>query len=195
MNHSDDEYQFFSYSNVKFPFRKSTPKFYGFVIIRMKLSSNIDRDQDMDDVRSGNKFKILKGGRTIEPSDMEARETVNGKKSKRILAVNRFVETESTPAVRFDRLISSYYGQKSLEQDTASVEACQTSGPSSEELAMTILTSEVGEARQVLLKLNILENELATDMDMAAPVDRKHLLMFAGLKADLIGLMARIDQA
>ena len=149
----------------------------------------------MDDIRAGDKFKILKGGRMIEPLDIEARETVNGKKSKKIFAANRFIETENNPATRFDRLISSYYRQKSLEQDTTSVQACQTSGTSSEELAMTILTAEVGEARQVLLKLNILENELATDMDMAAPVDRKHLLMFAGLKADLISLMARLDQA
>ena len=62
----------------------------------------------------------------------------------------------------------------------------------SEELAHYVLTIPVSEPRQVLIKLNILENELATDMDLTAPVEGRHLLMFAALKADMIALLAQL---
>jgi hypothetical protein len=38
-----------------------------------------------------------------------------------------------------------------------------------------------------------MQNELAADMDLAAPISRKHIMMFAALQADIIELMASMD--
>ena len=48
--------------------------------------------------------------------------------------------------------------------------------------------------RQILHKLNILENELATELENGASFDGRYLVMFSGLKADLIRLVARVDE-
>ena len=66
-------------------------------------------------------------------------------------------------------------------------------GETSEDLANQLLNMPVSEPRQMLLKLNIMENELANDMDCALPVGRKHLLLFAALKVDLITLLAEVS--
>ena len=92
-----------------------------------------------------------------------------------------------------DRLISQYYYAKSVEQDTSSLDFVQELDRSSEELAFSILTKQAVEPRQVLLKLNILENELATELENGAPLDGKYLVMFAGLKADLIRLIGKVE--
>jgi len=94
----------------------------------------------------------------------------------------------------FDQAVSQYYLQKAKEHDLSSLEAVEMNAVGSNELAHRLLILPAGEPRQVLMKLNILENELATDMDLAAPVDRKHLVSFAALKADLIGLLAQMAE-
>jgi hypothetical protein len=97
------------------------------------------------------------------------------------------------PFEAFDRLVSQYYYAKSLEQDTSSLEFAQDLAKSSEELAFTILTKCISEPRHVLSKLNILENELATELENGEPFDGKYLVMFAGLKADVIRLAAQVE--
>ena len=107
---------------------------------------------------------------------------------------NRVEGTEIEPVMPYeglDRLISQYYHAKSIEQDTSSMEFAHELAESSEELAFSILTKNAVEPRQVLLKLNILENELATELESGMPLDGKYLIMFAGLKADLIRLVAQ----
>ena len=94
----------------------------------------------------------------------------------------------------FDRGVSDYYLQKAKEHDLSSLEAVSADATDSNELAHRLLLMPVSEPRHVLMKLNILENELATDMDLAAPVERKHLLNFAALKADMISLLAQIAE-
>ena len=92
----------------------------------------------------------------------------------------------------FDQTVSQYYLQKAKEHDVSSLEAVEMNAVGSNELAHRLLIIPASEPRHILMKLNIFENELATDMDLAAPVDRKHLLNFAALKADMIGLLAQL---
>lgn len=109
---------------------------------------------------------------------------------------NKVEDTEfvvEMPYEGFDRLVSQYYYAKSVEQDTSSLEFAQELPRSSEELAFSILTKSAVEPRQVLLKLNILENELATELESGGPFDGKYLVMFAGLKADLIRLVGQCE--
>lgn len=94
------------------------------------------------------------------------------------------------PYEGFDKLISQYYYAKSVEQDTSSLEFAENLEKSSEELAFSILTKAAIEPRQILLKLNILENELAIELENGGGLDGRYLVMFAGLKADLIRLIA-----
>ena len=93
----------------------------------------------------------------------------------------------------FDNFVSQYYYLKSIEQNFTSQNSVSTHGESSEELAEQLLKTPVREPRQVLLKLNILDNELSNDMDCTMPVGRKHLMIFAALKADIITLMAEMS--
>ena len=93
-----------------------------------------------------------------------------------------------------DRLISQYYNAKSVEQDTSSLAFTQDLARSSEELAFEILVKQATAPRQILHKLNILENELAIELENGASFDGKYLVMFSGLKADLIRLVARVDE-
>jgi hypothetical protein len=90
----------------------------------------------------------------------------------------------------FDTAVAQYYRQKAIEHDPFTVEDISATEADSENLAQRLLIMPVSEPRHVLVKLNILENELSADMDLEAPVDRKHLLMFAALKVDLMKLMA-----
>jgi hypothetical protein len=103
------------------------------------------------------------------------------------------VEAVQEPQYDIDRLISQYYHAKSIEQDMSSLEFAQLLNRSSEDLAFSILTKGAIEPRHVLLKLNILENELANELEMGAPLDSKYLVMFAGLKGDLIRLAAQVE--
>lgn len=93
----------------------------------------------------------------------------------------------------FDNFVSHYYYLKSIEQNLSPQNSISTLGGSSEELAEQLLKTPVSEPRQVLLKLNILDNELSNDMDCTMPVGRKHLMIFAALKADIITLMAELS--
>ena len=95
-------------------------------------------------------------------------------------------------ADNFDKIISHYYYLKSVEQDLLSSQSLVNKGATSEDIAYQLLTMPASEPRQMLLKLNILENELANDMDCATPVGRRHLILFATLKADLITLLAEL---
>ena len=93
-----------------------------------------------------------------------------------------------------DQLISQYYNAKSVEQDTSSLSFAQDLNQSSEELAFSILVKQSTAPRQILHKLNILENELSIELENGAGFDSKYLVMFSGLKADLIRLIARVDE-
>lgn len=119
----------------------------------------------------------------VIPFDAETREN----------KIDDHQDTIEMPYEGFDRLISQYYYAKSVEQDTSSLEFAQELGQSSEELAFSILTRHAVEPRQVLQKLNILENELATELESGSPLDGKYLVMFAGLKADMIRLLAQAE--
>ena len=103
-------------------------------------------------------------------------------------------EHVAMPYEDLDRLISQYYLAKSVEQDTSSVEFSKGIHQNSEDLAFSILTKHAVEPRQVMLKMNILENELATELELGAPLDGRYLVMFAGLKSDLIRLIARVEE-
>jgi len=92
----------------------------------------------------------------------------------------------------FDKNVSHYYYLKSVEQDLLSSQSLTNKGNTSEDIANELLNTLVSEPRQLLLKLNIMENELANDMDCATPVGRRHLMLFAALKADLITLLAEL---
>jgi hypothetical protein len=93
-------------------------------------------------------------------------------------------------AHEFDHLVSRYYCLKGKEQNLSSDDINLSGNESSEAVAQKLLEMPLSEPRQVLLKLNILDNELTTDMDCAETVGRKHLLIFAALKADIIEIMA-----
>jgi hypothetical protein len=90
----------------------------------------------------------------------------------------------------FDAAVALYYRRKAIEHDPLTIANIVADGADSEQLAREVLLLPASEARQVLIKLNILENELAGDMDLEAPVDGRHLLMFAALKIDLIKFLA-----
>lgn len=97
------------------------------------------------------------------------------------------------PYEGFDKIVSQYYYAKSVEQDTRSLEFVRELERSSEDLAFSILTKHAVEPRQMLIKLNILENELAVELENGNPLDGKYLVMFAGLKADLIRVISQAD--
>ena len=99
-------------------------------------------------------------------------------------------KTNIWKAHEFDRLVSRYYFLKGKEQNPAAEDISAAGDDSSEAVAQKLLEMPLNEPRQVLLKLNILDNELTTDMDCAETVGRKHLLIFAALKADIIEIMA-----
>ena len=77
---------------------------------------------------------------------------------------------------RFDAAVSSYFESKSREK-----------------LAEVILGMPALNSRQVLTKLSVIDSELLNDFDCEAPVDRRHILAFASLKADIVRLLARMD--
>lgn len=120
----------------------------------------------------------------VIPFDAETREN----------KVDDTIEYVVMPYEDLDRLISQYYLAKSIEQDTSSVQFSKESHQNSEDLAFSILTKQAVEPRQVILKLNILENELATELELGVPLDGRYLVMFAGLKSDLIRLIARVEE-
>ncbi len=129
-------------------------------------------------------FTVVEGGHQIldktsdhEQPDLDRVETI---------------ETINIVSNEFDRAVSRYYLQKSVESDPSLLPMLHAEEAFSEELAHKVLSIPVSEPRHVLIKLNILENELATDMDLTAPVEGRHLLMFAALKADMIALLAQL---
>jgi hypothetical protein len=105
---------------------------------------------------------------------------------------NRIIPSEKIENLNFDAIVSQYYLKKSMESDSSDSVLLYNQGCTSEELAQKCLAIPASEPRHVLVKLNILENEFAIDMDLAAPVERKHLLMLAALKADMITLLAKL---
>jgi hypothetical protein len=131
------------------------------------------------------KFKILSGTSADEGSSLSFQNDSNSHRASPLNA--------ELPIEDFDKNVSRYYYLKSVEQDLLSSQAFMNNGETSEELANQLLNMPVSEPRQMLLKLNIMENELANDMDCALPVGRKHLLLFAALKVDLITLLAELS--
>jgi hypothetical protein len=130
-----------------------------------------------------NPFKVLEGGNRI--LTIEAENEPSGPKN------DHMFDDINEARDEFDRAVSKYYLQKSVESDPSLLPLLDEGQPGSEELAQNLLVIPSRQPRHVLVKLNILENELATDMDLAAPVDGKHLRMFAALKADMIALLAQ----
>jgi hypothetical protein len=131
------------------------------------------------------KFKILSGTSADEGSSLSFQNDSNSNRASPLNA--------ELPIEDFDKNVSRYNYLKSVEQDLLSSQAFMNNGETSEELANQLLNMPVSEPRQMLLKLNIMENELANDMDCALPVGRKHLLLFAALKVDLITLLAELS--
>ena len=134
---------------------------------------------------TSSKFKILNGTLADEGSSLIIQNESNSDRASPLNA--------ELPIEDFDKYISRYYYLKSVEQDLLSSQAFMNNGETSEDLANKLLNMPVSEPRQMLLKLNIMENELANDMDCALPVGRKHLLLFAALKVDLITLLAEVS--
>ena len=134
---------------------------------------------------TSSKFKILNGTSADEGSSLSFQNDSNSHRASPLNA--------ELPIEDFDKYISRYYYLKSVEQDLLSSQAFMNNGETSEDLANQLLNMPVSEPRQMLLKLNIMENELANDMDCALPVGRKHLLLFAALKVDLITLLAELS--
>ena len=134
---------------------------------------------------TSSKFKILNGTLADEGSSLIIQNESNSDRASPLNA--------ELPIEDFDKYISRYYYLKSVEQDLLSSQAFMNNGETSEDLANQLLNMPVSEPRQMLLKLNIMENELANDMDCALPVGRKHLLLFAALKVDLITLLAELS--
>jgi len=127
-------------------------------------------------------FKVFDGGLDIlNQPDFDLSE---------IAAENDDMFYPENEPLDFDKFVSHYYYLKSVEQNLSSPTALVTAGEGSEELAERLLKTPVSEPRQLLLKLNILDNELSNDMDCTQPVGRKHITIFAALKADIITLMA-----
>jgi hypothetical protein len=130
-------------------------------------------------------FKVLNGGLDIlNQTDFDPTE---------IATENSDMFNPENEPFDFDKFVSHYYYLKSVEQNLSSPEALVISREGSEELAERLLKAPVSEPRQLLLKLNILDNELSNDMDCTQPVGRKHLTIFAALKADIITLMAEFS--
>ncbi len=127
-------------------------------------------------------FRILNGG--LETNKLTS-DLYEGNDLASAGGVSAKIATEN-----FDSYVSHYYFLKSVEQNTSSSAVLAVDYESSEKLAEIVLKIPVSEPRQLLLKLNILGNELANDMDCAEPVGRKHLMSFAAIKADLISIMA-----
>lgn len=94
---------------------------------------------------------------------------------------------------RFDAAVSSYFESKSREADPKSFDAILEDALESEKLAEVILGMPALNSRQVLTKLSVIDSELLNDFDCEAPVDRRHILAFASLKADIVRLLARMD--
>ena len=130
-------------------------------------------------------FKILDGGLESELIKFDLPTEINQNVTN--------VLSDEMSDNNFDNFVSHYYYLKSIEQNMAPQNSISTLGGSSEELAEQLLKTPVSEPRQVLLKLNILDNELSNDMDCTMPVGRKHLMIFAALKADIITLMAELS--
>ena len=107
---------------------------------------------------------------------------------------SQILDANPESAEKIDELISFYYLRKSIEQNTENLEFLTDDGCSSEELAYQILAAKIDRPRHVLLKLNILENELSDHIDCGEALDPRVLMMFAGLKADLINLIAQADE-
>ena len=142
----------------------------------------------MLNVKSGMKslkFKILNGALSDEGASLIFQNDPNFNTVSPLNA--------ELPIEDFDNNVSRYYYLKSVEQDLLSSQVFMNNGETSEDLANQLLNMPVSEPRQMLLKLNIMENELANDMDCALPVGRKHLLLFAALKVDLITLLAELS--
>jgi len=110
----------------------------------------------------------------------------------RVNAAQPMLENSALAIDNFDKNVSHYYYLKSVEQDLLSAQCLANKGDTSEDIANQLLNTLVSEPSQLLLKLNIMENELANDMDCATPVGRRHLMLFAALKADLIALLAEL---
>jgi hypothetical protein len=95
--------------------------------------------------------------------------------------------------IKFQVLASQYYSKKSADVSLDDQSLTPDGTLDTELIAQRILSIPAKSPRQVLIKLDIMQNELAADMDLTAPISRKHIMMFAALQADIIELMASMD--
>lgn len=92
-----------------------------------------------------------------------------------------------------DRLISAYYLQKSIEQDQSSLEFSEESFTGSADIVRHLMGAPSSTPRHVLLKLNIFENELTDEIENGSGIGSEALLLFAGIKRDVMNLLAARD--
>lgn len=97
---------------------------------------------------------------------------------------------EQDNVLDIDQLISAYYQKKSIEQDQSSLEFSEEGFVGSAEIVERLMTTPSVTARHLLLKLNIFENELATDIENGACIESNALILFAGIKRDVMDLLA-----
>lgn len=89
-----------------------------------------------------------------------------------------------------DQLISTYYLKKGIEQDQSSLEFSEEGFAGSAEIVERLMTTPSLTERHLLLKLNIFENELATDIENGSGIESNALILFAGIKRDVMDLLA-----
>ena len=88
-----------------------------------------------------------------------------------------------------DRLISAYYLQKSIEQDQSSLECSEDGFTGSADIVQRLMAAHCATPRQLLLKLNIFENELTDEIENGSGIESCALLLFAGIKRDVMDLL------
>ena len=93
-------------------------------------------------------------------------------------------------SLRIDHLISAYYGQKSIEQDQSSLVFSEDAFIGADEIARQLMGTPSVTARHLLLKLNIFENELADEIESGSDIGSNALVLFAGIKRDVMDLLA-----
>lgn len=97
------------------------------------------------------------------------------------------IEQDNT--LDIDQLISAYYLKKSVEQDQSSLEFSEEGFVGSAEIVERLMTTPSVTARHLLLKLNIFENELTTDVENGSGIESNALILFAGIKRDVIDFL------
>jgi len=103
-------------------------------------------------------------------------------------AISSVIEQDNVSDI--DQLISTYYLKKGIEQDQSSLEFSEEGFTGSAEIVERLMTTPSVTERHLLLKLNIFENELATDIENGSGIESNALILFAGIKRDVMDLLA-----